>query len=353
MKKILFLLMILAGSHFAQAQKLVGVGRLIQGGVSDGEKLVDAYIKPLNRAMMVGLNNSGFNGAYDTEDDHRFSLSLNMSLVSIPDEYKTFDVNQLGLESVEAKDSKNSIAQTAFGDSVSIKLVSKYGLGSLRYFSFNTTKGSGYHALPLPYLNGTMRLGNLVVGAQVIPPVILPKSDVRAWLFGLNVQENLEGLLPFLEDLPFDLHGGGGFFLFHAHSDLDVKPESVKVNLPLTNDTKGPYDNQELKIVYTGFYATAYASAKINIFTPFVGLGFNTGTSSFDVLGTYPIYAKSPGNLAGVRAEDIEDPIQSADNYTRVKLEVGGRFDFGRFFGQASYTLADFGGLGGSLGVRF
>ena len=156
-----------------------------------------------------------------------------------------------------------------------------------------------------------------------------------------------------MEGLPFDLHLGGGLFLFKGSSDLDVKPGDVKVNLPITNDTKGPYDNQELKIGYTGFYGTAYATMKMTIFTPFVGIGFNAGTSSFDVNGTYPVYAQSAGSFVGVRAHDIENPVSSSENYARLKLEAGGRFDFGRFFAQASYTFANYGGLGGSLGVRF
>jgi len=353
MKKILVLL-ILLGIYFpGHAQKLVGVGKLIQGGVADGEKLLDAYLLPVNRALMVGLNNSAFNGSYDTDDDHRFSLSLNMSLIDIPNADKSFNVNDLHLESVEPKDSKNTIAQTAFGDSSSIKLVSKFGVGNLRYFSIKTLEGSEQNALPLPYLNGTYRMDNGTLGVQVIPPVILPKSDIRVWLVGANFYENLEGIFPFMESLPFDLHFGGGLFLFRGSSDLDVKPGDVKVNLPITNDTKGPYDNQELKIGYTGFYGTAYATMKMNVFTPFLGIGFNTGTSSFDVNGTYPVYAKSPGGFVGVRAEDIENPVSSSENYTRLKLEAGGRFDFGRFFAQASYTLADYGGLGGSLGIRF
>ncbi len=353
MKQIWILLCFVGFYHVANAQKLVGVGKLIQGGVSDGQKLLDAYLLPVNRAMMVGLNNSGFNGAYDEEDDHRFSLSLNMSLILIPNVDKTFNVNDLHLESVEPKDSKNTIAQTAFGDSSSIKLVSKFGVGSLRYFSIRTLEGSEQNALPLPYLNGTYRLRNGTLGVQVIPPVIIPNSDIRVWMIGANFYENMEGILPFMESLPFDIHLGGGLFLFNGHSDLDVKPDDVKVNLPITNDTKGPYDNQELLIGYTGFYGTAYATMKMDIFTPFVGVGFNAGASSFDIKGTYPIYAKSPGSFVGVRAEDIENPVSSSENYARIKFEAGGRFDFGRFFAQASYTLANYGGLGGSVGLRF
>lgn len=353
MKKIWILVLLVGLGYSVYAQKLVGVGKLIQGGVSDGEKLLDAYLLPVNRAMIVGMNNSGFNGAYEEEDEHRFSLSLNMSLISIPGADKRFNVNDLHLESVEPEDSQNAIAQTAFGDSTSIQLVSKYGVGSLRYFSINTLEGSEQNAMPLPYLNASYRLKNGTFGVQVIPPVIIPESDIRVWMVGANFYENMEGIFPFMESLPFDVHLGGGLFLFNGHSDLDVKPDDVKVNLPITNDTEGPYDNQELLIGYTGFYGTAYATMKMNVFTPFVGVGFNAGASTFDIKGTYPVYAKTPGSFVGVRAEDIENPVSSNENYARIKFEAGGRFDFGRFFAQASYTLANYGGLGGSVGLRF
>ena len=352
MKQIWVLLFFFFFYSSMSAQKLVLVGKLIQGGVTDGQRLLDAYLLPVNRAMMVGMNNSGFNGVYDQEG-RRFSLSLNLSLIAIPSADKTFNVNDLGLESIEPKKKNNSIAQTAFGDSSTVQLVSKYGLGNLRYFSINTLEGSGQNTLPLPYLNGAFYLKKGGIGIQVIPPVVLPKSDIKLWMVGASFYQNLDGILPFLEKLPFNLHLGGGVFLFRGNADLDVKPDDVKVNLPISNNTKGPYDNQELIIGYNGFYGTAYATMQLDVFTPFIGLGYNLGNATFDVNGTFPIYAKSQGSFVSVQARDIESPISSKEKYARLKLEVGGRFDFSRFFAQASYSFTPYGGLGSSVGIRF
>ncbi len=355
MKKVIVILGLLIVSYSAQAQKLVGLGTLIQGGVSDGEKLISAYILPLNQALMVGLGNSSFNGFYDNEDQHRFSLSLNTSFINIPNKFKSFDVNSLGLESVEPKDPTETIAQTVFGDSATIKLASIYGFGitNLRLFSIKTISGSEKNMVPLPYLNATYRIDNFTFSGQVIPPLTLPNSDIRTWLLGGSIQANAAGFMPTLAELPIDIQLAAGYYFLGGHSDLEVIPDNVKINVPLTDDRKGPYDNQELQIKYNSFYTSIYASAKINIFTPFIGVGYSLGFSNINLTGTYPVFTKSSNSFLGLRAKDVEDPFRNAVKYGRIKFEGGGRFDFGRFFGQVSYTLADYGGLGTSVGIRF
>lgn len=355
MKKITLIFSLLLFSFFAQAQKLVGLSTLIQGGVSDGEKLISAYILPLNQALIVGLNNTGFNGAYEEDDTHHFSLSLNTSFINIPNKFKSFDVNSLGLESVEPKDPSQTIAQTVLGDSSTIKLTSVYGFGftNIRLFSVNTIGGSEQNTVPLPYLNASYRVHNFTFSGQVIPPLTLPNSDIRVWLLGGSVQANAAGIVPVLEEFPLSFHLTGGYYFLGGHSDLEVIPDKVKINVPLTDDRKGPYDNQELVIKYNSFYAAIYASAKMNLFTPFLGVGYGFGFSSIQLEGTFPVFAKSNNSLFGLRAKDVENPFQNNTEYGRIKFEGGGRFDFGRFFGQVSYTLANYGGLGANVGIRF
>ena len=55
MKKI-FILLIWSFVSGIYAQDLLNTGALIQGGVEDGNKLVEAYVKPLNKAIVFGLS---------------------------------------------------------------------------------------------------------------------------------------------------------------------------------------------------------------------------------------------------------------------------------------------------------
>lgn len=349
MRSIFFVLFFLLAFRGAQAQKLEAIANFVQTGVADGEKLVNAYILPLNRSMMVGLSNSTFNGVYDIEDSYKFSISINTSVVKVPGAETVFDVEKLGLEAVEAKN--DPIAQTVFGKEESIKLVSKYGIIS-RLFSVKTPEGSGYSVMPLPYINMTYRMGKTTIGAQIIPPLMVPRLDVKVFLIGGNIQQDLGGIL-FLEDSPVGIYVAGGASILKGHTDLNVVPESVVVTVPLTDDREGPYDNQNLDIQYIGAYANFYATYKWEALTPFVGVGYGIGSTLIDLTGTYPVYTKTGNAFIGLRAEDVEDPFSSSGTYSRLKFDVGVRVDGEWLFGQLGYTMGNYGGPSIGLGVRF
>ena len=347
------LLALLILAPLLHAQKLVGVGKLIQGGVADGEKLVNAYLLPVNRALMTAANNGGLPLSSRPRDDKHFSLSVHYLPVYIPSRDRQFDVRDLSLESVEPASADQTTAQTAFGDSSSIALVSKYGVGNLRYFSIRTQPGSEKKSLPLPYMQLAYsgRIGDARI--RLIPPVYIPESDVRIWLAGPEMQLRLNALWPALESLPLDLHIQAGAYVMHARADLNVRPDDATVYLPLTSDAQGPYDDQRIRIDYLGYYAAAYAGKQLGILSVFAGAGINRGHTAFRVLGTYPVFVTVPGALVGIRAKDLTDPVSSATAYSRVKVEVGGRLHLGRFYLQGAYTFAAYGGPSVGIGVRF
>ncbi len=367
MKRILLFPLLFFAITIAHSQYLVNSGDLIQGGVEDGVKLISAYILPMNRAMMVGMNNTAFTRITYKDDNRHFNFSVRTSLVAIPEADRTFDVNNLNLQNMHPEDPNKTIAQTVFGDSLSqITLVSNKTTYDTTYnpyptiekkplFKIKTLDGSGYHAMPLPYMNAAYRFKYTNFSLGFIPWITVPKSDVRLVLYSLSVHQNLAWFIKGLQDKPLAITLLGGYYHFYAHTDLDVQPnDNVSFNASLNNEAHGPYDNQEIKINYNSMFLSAAVSYTLKSFT-FYGLaGYNTGTSHIQVLGNYPVYVADKTGAASITLEDITDPMDETDTYSRIKYTAGFQFDFlGMFYAQANYTFANYGGLGAAIGFRF
>ncbi len=354
-KKLLFVLLL--GSINLLSQTVEPSGGLIQGGIDDGVKMLDAYLLPLNRAIMVGADNTMYNKIAGNDDFRRFSISLQVPLVFIPDVDKTFDVDKLGLKNVEAVDAGNSIAQSVFGDSAStIKLGSTTKVtipfsGTKRLYTFDSPKGSGLDFIPLPTISAAyhMKYTNLSLG--LIPWITIPNSDVRLRLVNANIHQDLAMFFGFLEDMPLAVSVMAGYYQFNAHADLYVRPEGVNVPVTLTGQASGPYDNQVLDVNYSSVYFGGYASLHAGMLTVFGGVGYNTAFSNLKLLGTYPVYSKA--SAVGVVVTDIDDPIDTHSSYSRLKGDVGVRFDTNHFLIQANYTIAAYGGPGLVIGFKF
>ena len=366
MKRILLFALAFLAITLGQAQYLVNSADLIQGGVDDGVKLISAYILPMNRAMMVGMNNTAFTRISYKDDDSHFNFSVRTSLVAIPEADRAFDVKDLNLQNVHPEDPNQTIAQTVFGDSLSqITLVSNQTIYDTTYnpyptitkkplFKLNTLDGSGYHAMPIPYMNAAYRLKYTNFAVGFIPWITIPKSDVRVVLYSLSVHQDLAWFIKGLQDKPLAITLLGGYYHFYAHTDLDVQPEDIAFTMSFTNNAHGPYDNQEVKINYNSMFFSAAVSYTLKNFT-FYGLtGYNTGTSHVQVLGNYPVYVTDPMGVGSMTLEDVTDPMDETDSYARIKYSAGVQFDFlGMFYAQANYTFADYGGLGAAVGFRF
>jgi len=369
-RKIIFFVFLLQINNLF-SQNLVNTGKLLQGGVDDGVKMVNAYITPLNRSIMVGMNNSNYNTLY-TGDGKRFSVSLNSSLISIPTADQTFDINSLGLENISAEPG-NSIAQTVFGDSTTITLYSRDSIpdtsgfpgggtggglpfksinqiDSVASFTFNSISGSDIHMMLLPYLSVSYKFDYANLSVDLLP---FSSSDYTVFSAGINWQQDLTKLLSFKEKSPFKISATVGYYYYYLRSALEVRPEGVTIPYTLSGEAVGPYDNQELKMNFSSVYFGADVAYSVKHFTFWAGLGYNMGFSNIKILGIYPIYGSDPTGNASVSLTDIKDPMDESDSYSRFKGHLGIRFDLNRYYLQANYTLANYGGIGIALGVRF
>ncbi|MCD6366313.1 MAG: hypothetical protein J7L46_02105 [Bacteroidales bacterium] len=369
MKKFFFVMLVLFVGISAKSQYLYNSADLIQGGVDDGVKLINAYVLPLNRAMMTGMNNTDYIRTHHYDDKKHFNLSVRTSFVSIPKADQTFDVSNLNLQSVHPEDPNNTIAQTVFGDSLAhITLVSNqttYDTTQNQFplpptieekplFKINTLAGSGYQVMPIPYFNASYRLAYTNLSVGFIPWITIPKSDVRVVSYSLSVQQDLAWFIKELQDKPLSFSVIGGYYHFYTHANLDVQPQDVAFAMPFTNNATGPYDNQEVKISYNSLFVSCIVSYNIKSFTFFGHVGYNSGTSHIQVLGNYPVYVKDPLGVSSLTLKDVSNPMDETDSYARMKFAGGFQFDLlNMFYVQANYTFANYGGFGAVVGFRF
>ncbi len=369
MRKIMLFSLVVFFSFSGKTQYLINSGDLIQGGVEDGVKLINAYILPMNRAMMTGMNNTAFMRTNYIDDNKHFNLSVRTSFVSIPEDDQTFNVIDLNLQNVHPEDPNNVIAQTVFGDSLShITLVSNqttYDTTQNQFplpptivekplFKINTLAGSGYQIMPIPYFNVAYRIKYTNLSVGFIPWITIPKSDVRVVLYSFSLQQDLAWFIKGLQDKPLSINVLGGYYHFYAHTNLNVQPQDVAFTMPFTNHATGPYDNQEVKINYNSLFVSSIVSYTFKNFTFFGLAGYNSGNSHVQVLGNYPIYIADKNGTASMTLEDVTDPMDETDTYSRMKFAAGFQFDFlKRFYIQANYTMANYGGFGAAVGFRF
>ena len=360
MKKLFYALVLLIGiAGKIDAQTMVHTGDMFQGGVNDGVKLVEYYIKPVNKAIISGINNTEYNNMRLYEDDKkRFSVSLRLSTIIIPEEDTKFRVDTMEFETIKVD--SGQYAQTVFGDTIgSVVFVSKdstldttgtfpnWSITWKPVFRFNSPPGSGYRIMPIPYLQAGYNFGFGYLSVNLVPATPALGSDMSLLLFGVAWQQDL---LPFIKDKPFGLSAVAGFNTIKAWAHLHVEPDANLVNFD-----KSDYDDQYIKVnylnLYVSLYATYYLSEKISFYG---GAGYTSGKSNISVLGTYPVYEKDPTGQVSVTVKNIKDPMENSEvTYNRMKFVLGTNVNLGSWYLQGNYTFADYAGMGFVLGKRF
>ena len=352
MKKILFFGFIFSVLSI-QAQNLSTTGKLIQGGVEDGEKLVKAYIKPLNKAIVFGL--SGANYMLSGNGQKKFFFGLKSAIIKIPKEDLLYDVSKLGLESIEAKDPSKTLAPSVFGDSIrTIRLASKkHDLFGRPLYEFDAPTGKQSDWMPLPYLTAGYRMSSTALTLNFIPYLRIPTTEMNIAMIGISVQQDASGLITALKEKNYGFSVQAGSSFLYGHEKLSVEPGGVYIPVSVSGSQTGPYDNQKINIFYTSYSLNIYGHYTLNNkYSFFSGIGITSGTAKIDVLGRYPVYGEDPSNSFAVVADDVDDPISIKENYIQTVFDIGFQAEWNKIILQAKYNLAEYGGLGINLAYK-
>lgn len=304
MNKILTLILVglFAFSHSANSQEF---NDIFKGGTADANQYLEAYTK----SMMLSFNNGLGSGWYNTAETHKlfgFDLTATVNLANIPNEDRKFDFSSRTWQNLQLQSGSSSILPTAVGGPTESILVIPAGTevvpgSGVTYdndVEFNAPEGFDVEDLPVVgFPVPAIQLGiGLPKGTDLI---IRYASDMGAAgddgsfnIFGLGVKHDLKQWVPGLKQIPFNVSGFASFNRMKGEYDI------------LVNDPEFEADGVAT-LKASSVTVQGIISKKIAIITPYVGIGYNIASSSFNVDGSFTYRDTGPGG----QEVTVNDPV--------------------------------------------
>ena len=310
MKKILFLFISITISYNTYSQS---GGTLVNANqeIDDFKAIVGAYIGPLGNSLGAGLNN----GWYNTAKPHKlsgFDVTITANFVLINDDVKTFIIDDV------IKDADSSIFG---GGEVSTIVGNSNGNITFNNTDYEMLNGLNIPVIPLPILQAGVGLGKgTELTIRYIPELKIGNAG-KVGLMGVGIKHDLLQWLPIVDKIPIDMSIQAGYTKLISEVEL-VDPNGW------VNPTTANLD----------VYATTInllLSKKLLLFTPYIGIGYNSSKTTFSATGKYTL-----GNDY-VPVNIIEDgfEFESKNNF---RTNIGFRFNIAVLALQANYTFSEY-----------
>jgi len=305
MKKLLFIILsgLIGLSSFGQTQNILA------NDIAQGEKLIEAYFTPMAGSFGAGLNS----GWYNTAKQHSlggFDLTLTLNTVIIPSSAKTF---KIGDTFGNIFKSSNNESSTIFGSSSTTEMYynpsSVPGSDSI---PFNMPGGLKTPAIPLPMIQaGIGLIKNTAIDIRYMP-MLNVGDNINLNLFGVGIKHDLLQWIPGIGDaIPMSLSLQAGYT--SLNTELKILEQKVSLKTKATT----------INLV---------ASKKLLMVTGYVGLGYNSATTTFA--------ADADFDLDGLQFDEkVEVAFESNNN---LRTNIGLRLNMTVVTIQADYTFAEY-----------
>ena len=288
--------------------------------IFQGEKLIEAYFTPMAESFGAGLNN----GWYNTAKPHSlggFDVTFTLNTVIIPNTAETF---KIGDEFGNVFQSTKDEAATVFGnDGVTAMYYDPSSQVGTDSIPFNMPGGFKTPIMPLPMIQaGIGLIKNTAIDIRYMP-MLNVGENINVNLFGIGLKHDLLQWIPGVGDaIPMSLSLQGGYT--SLNTELEVAEQIVYLNTKATT----------INLV---------ASKKILMLTGYVGVGYNSATTTFAADANF--------NLNGIQFnEKVEKDFESIN---KLRTNIGLRLNIAVLTIQADYTFAEYPtatlGLGVSL----
>ncbi|MBO0590307.1 hypothetical protein I2486_02710 [Cellulophaga sp. E16_2] len=334
MKHFFLLLVLISGlSVTAQAD----INNLFAAGVDDAERFTNDYMAPLSEGMIYSISNGWYNSG-ETKPLGGFEISIigNMASFKNKENKKSFDLNTAEYENIQFVDGSISKAvSSGLGDLEGIRVFVEGevapGVSSREEFELPTGLSSeNINFVPSAFLQVSV---GLIKGIE-LKARFLPKIDtdeVAVGFYGVGLQHELTSLLPAEKIWPVAVSGVIGYT--HLNGTYDFTDTEIIAG-----------ENQKIDTKINSWNFQAVVSTKLPIINFYGGLGYITGNSKTDVLGTYIVQS-------GPFQQTIEDPFTLTKKVSGATANIGTKLKLGFFRLHADYTIAQFNSL--SVGINF
>jgi len=325
---------------------------LFNGGVDDGLKLLEGYITPYANAFGSSLNG----GWYNTGKPHKlggFDITLSVSTTLIPEDAKTFDLDDLNLQNLTYS---TNMAPTIAGvnnagPSLSYILTDPVSGGDLEK-SFNSPEGINWAIIPLPMIKAGigLPLGTELIG-RFIPTINVADGSFGMW--GVGLKHSIIQYLPGSDLFPIDISLMGGYTKVSVGIPVSMEPENTD---NMTYELSY-FEDQKVNMDISAYTINLLISKKLPIVTFFGGIGYSGTSTSIAVDGHFALPSFDPliSTIAPVyvNANVVTIPSIDIESFSGVRLNAGMRLTFGVLTIHADYTKANYSVITTGLGISF
>ncbi len=291
---------------------------IIGSDIAQGEKMIEAYFTPMAESFGAGLNN----GWYNTAKPHKlggFDLTFTLNTVIIPNSAETFKIGD-AFGNVFKSDENE--ASTIFGSDNETDMTYTNSVTDSS-FNFQMPGGLKTPAVPLPMIQaGIGLIKNTAIDIRYMP-MLNVGDNINVNLFGVGIKHDLLQWIPGIGDaIPMSLSLQAGYT--SLNTELKILEQEVSLKTKATT----------INLV---------ASKKLLMVTGYVGLGYNSATTTFT--------ADADFDLDGLHFDEkVEVAFESNNN---LRTNIGLRLNMTVVTIQADYTFSEYPtatlGLGVSL----
>ncbi len=326
---------------------------LLYNTPKDASTFLNGYLGPVFKGFEFDLNS----GWYTTAKTHKplgldISLSVNMAFVPSSDYY--FKFNNSDYNNFQLASGTEANTPTVLGPNESTPQVQVVdhdpNYGDVVLANLNTPNGIGlknqigFSAVPAPMLQlGIGLIKNTDLKIRYIPDV---SNQVDYSFWGIGIMHDLTQWIPVVNKLPIDISLFGGF-------------TKLKFNYPTKpSDTGFDGQNQNISSTLNALDIEAIVSKKISVLTLLAAVGYNNGSSKFNIDGTYIVPFTPPSPPPGYsynngQPVELTNPVALSIKSGGMKATLGLRLQFAVFYLNADYTLGKYNVLNTGLGFTF
>lgn len=310
---------------------------LLAAGVNDAKRFSQDYLAPATEGLAYGINNGWFNHAKG-QKQFGFEIGLIANTSFINDDKKTFEMRASDYENIRFLDNSTSKnVATALGhNDPDITVVITYDdpiFGNQETeLTLPTGIGStGVNIIPAAFLQAAFSpFRGTQIKARYFPKI--ETEDVKTGLYGVGIQQEFTAWLPRDKFFPVAISG------LIAYTHLDGSYDFTDSNL-----VEG--SNQQVQTDINTFLFELIASTNFKVLNAYGAIGYLSGKSQTDLLGTYVV---TDGLLY---SESIVDPFSIEEKVNGIRTTLGANVKLGFFSLNVDYTFAEFNSA--SLGLNF
>lgn len=336
MKK-LFLLFGLFATVSTVAQE--NLEDLIAAGVEDAQRFATGYISPAAEGMIHNMANGWIQTA-EVKKPLRFDISIVGNATFVKKEQQTFTLNTAEYNNLKFRDGSTvKEVATAFGENdpdVLVYSVVRNGEDT-EEVEFKLPQGLAsinMNVMPTAFLQARVGvLKGTEVKLRYFPKI--DQEDVKVGLYGVGLQHDFTSWIPADKIFPVAISGL-------------VAYTNVAANYNFTNHQIVSGINQHFDLKLSSWLFQVQASTKMKVFNFYGGIGYVSGNSDFNVLGSYKVIAGIPLDEA---TNQFQDPFKVKNKVSDVRATIGANMRLGFFGLHVDYNFAKYDNA--SVGLHF